>query len=36
MYEEIIRGSAEEALEYFEKNPEKIRGEFAVIIKKFK
>ncbi|MCD6149500.1 16S rRNA (cytidine(1402)-2'-O)-methyltransferase [bacterium] len=33
MHEEIIRGSAEEVLEYFENNPEKVRGEFAVIVK---
>ena len=32
MHEEITRGSAGEALEYFENNPGKIKGEFAVII----
>lgn len=36
MHEEIIRGSAEEALEYFEKNPEKLRGEFVIIVKRLK
>jgi len=36
MHEEIIRGSAEEVLEYFENNPEKVKGEFAVIIESTK
>ena len=36
MREEIIRGSAEEALEYFEENPDKIKGEFAVVVKSAK
>ncbi len=31
MHEEIIRGSVGEILEHFEKNPEKLKGEFAVI-----
>ena len=32
MFEEILRGSAEEILEYFEKNRNKIKGEFVIII----
>ena len=32
IYEEIITGTAIELLEFFEKNPEKVRGEFVVII----
>lgn len=31
MFEEIIRGDIEEVVEYFEKNPEKVKGEFVVI-----
>ncbi|MDD2935483.1 MAG: 16S rRNA (cytidine(1402)-2'-O)-methyltransferase [Candidatus Pacebacteria bacterium] len=32
IYEETVSGSAEEIIEYFEKNPDKIRGEFVVMI----
>lgn len=32
MFEEIVRGNAQEVLEYFENNQDKIRGEFVVII----
>mgnify|MGYP001612161160 CR=1 FL=1 len=32
IYEEFVEGNAEELLAYFEKNREKIRGEFVVII----
>lgn len=32
IYEQIIYGTAEEFLEYFEKNSDKIRGEFVVIV----
>lgn len=32
MFEQIIRGNLEEVLEYFEKNPEKVKGEFVVIV----
>lgn len=32
IHEEIIRGSAEEILKYLEENPEKLKGEFVVII----
>lgn len=32
MHEEIARGNAGEVLEYFEKNPEKVRGEFVIIV----
>lgn len=31
MFEEIIRGSIEEILEYFKNNPEKVKGEFVII-----
>jgi 16S rRNA (cytidine1402-2'-O)-methyltransferase len=33
MFEEIIRGSIQEVLEYFEKNKDKIKGEFTIIVK---
>lgn len=32
MFEEIVRGTAEEVLEYFESNPSKVKGEFVIII----
>ncbi len=32
MFEEIVSGSTHELLEYFEKNPDKIRGEFVVLV----
>jgi len=32
MFEELVRGTIEEVLEYFKNNPGKIIGEFAVII----
>lgn len=32
MHEEIVRGSAKEVKEYFEKNKDHIRGEFVVIV----
>jgi 16S rRNA (cytidine1402-2'-O)-methyltransferase len=32
MFEEIIRGSVEEVLGYFEKNPDKVKGEFVIIV----
>ena len=32
MFEEIVRGNSQEILEYFEKNKDKIRGEFVVIV----
>ncbi|OGD68632.1 16S rRNA (cytidine(1402)-2'-O)-methyltransferase [Candidatus Campbellbacteria bacterium RIFCSPLOWO2_01_FULL_34_15] len=35
IYEETVSGSAEEIIEYFEKNPDKIRGEFVVMIEAF-
>ncbi|MCR4283699.1 MAG: rRNA small subunit methyltransferase 1 [Parcubacteria group bacterium] len=34
MFEEILRGSADEIYEYFENNPGKIKGEFVVIFSK--
>lgn len=33
MFEEIKRGSIEEILEYFEQNPDKVKGEFVVAAK---
>jgi 16S rRNA (cytidine1402-2'-O)-methyltransferase len=32
MFEEIVRGTPEEALEYFRENPKKVKGEFTIII----
>lgn len=32
IYEEFVSGDANEVLEYFEKNPEKVKGEFVVIV----
>ena len=32
MHEEIVRGTVGEVIEYFEKNPTKVRGEFAIIV----
>jgi 16S rRNA C1402 (ribose-2'-O) methylase RsmI len=32
MFEQIIQGTALEIMEYFEANPDKIRGEFVVIV----
>jgi 16S rRNA (cytidine1402-2'-O)-methyltransferase len=32
IYEEIVRGNAKETLDYFEKNEEKQKGEFVVIV----
>ncbi len=32
MFEEVVRGSTKEVLEYFEKNKGKIRGEFIIIV----
>ncbi|MCG2694960.1 16S rRNA (cytidine(1402)-2'-O)-methyltransferase, partial [Candidatus Parcubacteria bacterium] len=32
IFEEIVSGSASEILEFFEKNPDKIRGEFVVMV----
>ncbi|MSR79077.1 MAG: 16S rRNA (cytidine(1402)-2'-O)-methyltransferase [Candidatus Taylorbacteria bacterium] len=32
IYEQIIPGTAEELLKYFETNPDKVRGEFVVIV----
>ena len=32
MFEEIVRGSTKEIKNYFESNPEKLKGEFAIII----
>lgn len=31
MFEEIVRGIVDEVLEYFEKNPGKVKGEFVII-----
>lgn len=32
MFEEIVRGSISDVLEYFQKNPDKIKGEFVIIV----
>jgi 16S rRNA (cytidine1402-2'-O)-methyltransferase len=32
MFEEIVRGSTEEVLDYFGKNTGKVRGEFVIIV----
>jgi len=32
MFEEIVRGNSQEVLEYFDKNKDKVRGEFVVVI----
>lgn len=32
MFEEIVRGTVSEALEYFQQNPGKVKGEFVIII----
>lgn len=32
IFEETIRGSAAEARDYFKKNPDKVRGEFVVVV----
>lgn len=32
MFEEIVRGNVSEVLEYFQKNPKKVKGEIAVIV----
>ncbi len=34
MHEEMVQGSPEEVLQYFVANPERVRGEFVVIISK--
>ena len=34
LHEEVIYGKVEEVFEFFEKNPQKLRGEFVVIIEK--
>lgn len=32
MFEQVIKGSPEEVLAYFTKNPDKVRGEFVVVV----
>lgn len=32
MFEQIVRGSVEDVKKYFSENPEKVKGEFAVIV----
>jgi 16S rRNA (cytidine1402-2'-O)-methyltransferase len=34
LHEEVIYGKVEEVFEFFEKNPQKLRGEFVVIVEK--
>lgn len=32
MFEEVVRGNVSEVLEYFTKNPSKIKGEFVIVV----
>ena len=32
MFEEIVRGTTEEVLKYFQENPGKVKGEFTIIV----
>lgn len=32
IFEEVIRGNAQQVLKYFEENPDKVKGEFTVIV----
>ncbi|MEI7480377.1 MAG: SAM-dependent methyltransferase, partial [bacterium] len=32
MFEQVVRGTAEEVLKYFEDNKDKVRGEFVVLV----
>jgi 16S rRNA (cytidine1402-2'-O)-methyltransferase len=32
IYEQIVSGTAEEVLKYFETNTDKVRGEFVVLV----
>ncbi|MDR3559090.1 MAG: 16S rRNA (cytidine(1402)-2'-O)-methyltransferase [Candidatus Pacebacteria bacterium] len=32
VFEEVVRGNVSEILEYFENNPDKVKGEFAIIV----
>lgn len=32
MFEEVVRGTPEEVSEYFKNNPDKVRGEFVVVV----
>jgi len=32
MFEEVVRGSIQEGLQYFAEHPEKIKGEFVIIV----
>jgi len=32
LFEEVVRGSATEVLEYFRSHPEKVKGEFTIIV----
>ena len=32
MFEQVISGTVDEVLEYFEDNPDKVRGEFVVVV----
>lgn len=34
MYEEVVRGDVKKVIAYFEKNPDKVRGEFVVIVQR--
>jgi len=32
IYEEVVSGTPDELLEFFKSNPDKVRGEFVVIV----
>jgi 16S rRNA C1402 (ribose-2'-O) methylase RsmI len=32
MFEEVVRGTVSEVLEYFQENPGKVKGEFVIIV----
>ena len=32
MFEEVIRGSIDEVLEYYRNNPGKVKGEFVIVV----
>lgn len=36
LYEDIFRGTTKEALEYYTNNPDKVRGEFVIIVSPYK
>jgi 16S rRNA C1402 (ribose-2'-O) methylase RsmI len=32
MFEQVVRGTIAEVLEYFKQNPSKVKGEFVIVI----